>query len=372
MDKEFIIKSPTASIVGHGKFISIDEPATDAADLNGRFQTSLASAFAKAKKHGIENPIVVGSIPFDPSQKSALYIPESWQKLSSEDVHELEKYENTCHLKIKSSEGVSHDTYTKMVADAVAKIKSGDLDKVVLGRTETIKPEEPIDSKALVARLLAQNPQGYNFHLPLPDGSILAGSSPELLVRKEADSFKSQPLAGSAARGRNEQEERDIQNSLLSSKKDLHEHKLVVDWMRSVLQPISTELSAPSTPHTISTPKLWHLATTINGKIKDKSANSLSLAGHLHPTPALSGFPQVPAQKLLKELEPFDRKYFGGIVGYSDSEGNGEWFIAIRCLNLSSEHVTLFAGAGIVGDSDPESEWRETAVKLSTMQHIFD
>lgn len=372
MNQDFILKSPTSSIFGSGRFISIDEPAYDAADLNGRFQTALASAFAKAKDHGIKNPIVVGSIPFDPSQNSALYIPESWHQLTSEEVDKLKNYESSCRLKTRSSRGVPHDIYTNMVADAVSRIKSGELEKVVLGRTETIIPESPIDSKALVARLLSRNPQSYNFHLPLPDGSILAGSSPELLVRKEANNFRSQPLAGSAARGCNDQEERDIQNSLLNSKKDLHEHKLVVDWMCSVLNPISCELNVPEIPHAISTPKLWHLATTIKGTVKNKAENSLSLAGKLHPTPALSGFPQLPAQNLLKELEPFERGYFGGIVGYSDSEGNGEWFIAIRCLNLSDEFVTLFAGAGIVGDSDPESEWRETAVKLTTMQSIFD
>jgi isochorismate synthase len=91
----------------------------------------------------------------------------------------------------------------------------------------------------------------------------------------------------------------------------------------------------------------------------------------LHPTPALSGFPHQAAKTLIAGLEPFDRELFGGIVGWCDAEGNGEWVVTIRCARIHENRVRLFAGAGIVPASSPAAEWRETGVKLSTMLNVF-
>ncbi|EJD1135174.1 chorismate-binding protein [Escherichia coli] len=120
----------------------------------------------------------------------------------------------------------------------------------------------------------------------------------------------------------------------------------------------------------ITTPTLWHLATPFEGKA-NLQENALTLACLLHPTPALSGFPHQAATQVIAELEPFDRELFGGIVGWCDSEGNGEWVVTIRCAKLRENQVRLFAGAGIVPASSPLGEWRETGVKLSTMLNVF-
>ncbi len=141
--------------------------------------------------------------------------------------------------------------------------------------------------------------------------------------------------------------------------------------MRSTLQPRSRLLSVPTVPSLITTATLWHLATQIDGEVQDERENALSLAALLHPTPALSGFPHARAQQLIQQLEPFDRQLFGGILGWCDSEGNGEWVVTIRCGTVNGTRVRLFAGAGIVADSQPESEWRETGVKLDTMLRAF-
>lgn len=102
-----------------------------------------------------------------------------------------------------------------------------------------------------------------------------------------------------------------------------------------------------------------------------ENENALTLACLLHPTPALSGFPHQAAKALIAELEPFDRELFGGIVGWCDSEGNGEWVVTICRARLHNNTVRLFAGAGIVPASSPVGEWRETGVKLSTMLNVF-
>ena len=157
----------------------------------------------------------------------------------------------------------------------------------------------------------------------------------------------------------------------MHSAKDRHEHKLVTDAMRATLQPRSRLLSVPETPSLLTTATLWHLATQIQGDVLDDRENALSLACLLHPTPALSGFPHQRAQALIQRLEPFERQLFGGIVGWCDDQGNGEWVVTIRCGTVNGPRVRLFAGAGIVADSQPESEWRETGVKLDTMLRAF-
>ncbi|HAD92702.1 isochorismate synthase, partial [Salmonella bongori] len=227
-----------------------------------------------------------------------------------------------------------------------------------------------VDSGALLERLVAQNPVSYNFHVPLADGGVLLGASPELLLRKEGERFSSLPLAGSARRQPDDVLDREAGNRLLASEKDRHEHELVTQAMKQILRDRSSELRLPSSPQLITTPTLWHLGTPFEGKA-NADENALTLACLLHPTPALSGFPHQVAKKLIAELEPFDRELFGGIVGWCDAEGNGEWVVTIRCAKLHGNQVRLFAGAGIVPASSPVGEWRETGVKLSTMLNVF-
>ena len=207
------------------------------------------------------------------------------------------------------------------------------VDKVVLSRLIDITTDAAIDSGVLLERLIAQNPVSYNFHVPLADGGVLLGASPELLLRKDGERFSSIPLAGSARRQPDEVLDREAGNRLLASEKDRHEHELVTQAMKEVLRERSSELHVPSSPQLITTPTLWHLATPFEGKANSQE-NALTLACLLHPTPALSGFPHLAATQVIAELEPFDRELFGGIVGWCDSEGNGEWVVTIRCAKL--------------------------------------
>lgn len=152
------------------------------------------------------------------------------------------------------------------------------------------------------------------------NGDILLGASPALLLRKQGDAFSSLPLA---------------------------------------------------VPQLITTSTLWHFSTPIEGSAKSSDENALSLACLLHPTPALSGFPHDVATTLISELELFERDLFGGIVGWCDEDGNGEWVVTIRCARINGNQVRLFAGAGIVLASSPEDEWNETGTKLSTMLNVL-
>ncbi|MFT4269761.1 MAG: isochorismate synthase [Pantoea sp.] len=368
----FLFTSPWRSLVTQGCYTTLTEPVQDAAALDGDFQQQLRQHFAAAKKQGIEQPILVGAIPFDVSQPAALFIPESHQTFKRADLLAALPTELSALPAVRRRAAVpDHDAFTQMVADAVAATQRGDLDKVVLSRLMDIVTEQPVDSAALMQRVMAQNPNSYHFHLPLPQGGVLLGASPELMLRKQGRDFSSCPLAGSARRDSDSQTDRAAGETLMNSSKDRHEHQLVTDAMRSTLQPRSRLLSVPTVPSLITTSTLWHLATQIDGEVQDPRENALSLACLLHPTPALSGFPHQQAQQLIQQLEPFDRQLFGGIVGWCDDAGNGEWVVTIRCGTVHDSRVRLFAGAGIVADSQPESEWRETGVKLDTMLRAF-
>lgn len=369
----FFFMSPYRSFTTSGCISRFSVSAADGADLKGEFQRRLASAFEDAAKQGVTNPVMVGAIPFDTRQPSALFIPEQVTPFSRQQ----RQCESLCPQAIRQPEIVSRKAipeqavFEEMVARGAYATSQPGIDKVVLSRLIDITTERPIDRAALFERLLAQNPSSFNFHVPLADGGALVGASPELLLRMDGNTFSSLPLAGSARRERDIHADKAAGQTLMNSRKDRHEHQLVTDAMRDVLAPRASHLAMPDTPELITTPTLWHLSTPVEGQVRNPAENALSLACLLHPTPALSGFPNDAAQSLIRELEPFDRELFGGIVGWCDAEGNGEWVVTIRCARLHGSQVRLFAGAGIVPASSPVSEWHETGTKLSTMLNVF-
>ncbi len=344
----FFFMSPYRSFTTSGCFARYTEPAVAGDSPDSPFQQKLRQQFAEAKSQGIANPIRWGD-PFDTRQPSSLFIPMAWQSFSRQQKQRTARY-FTDHqsLTVTARKAIpEQDAFEAMVARAAMLTATPDVDKVVLSRLIDITTDVAVDSGALLERLVAQNPVSYNFHVPLADGGVLLGASPELLLRKEGERFSSLPLAGSARRQPDDVLDREAGNRLLASQKDRHEHELVTQAMKQILRDRSTELQLPSSPQLITTPTLWHLGTPFEGKA-NAGENALTLACLLHPTPALSGFPHQVAKKLIAELEPFDRELFGGIVGWCDAEGNGEWVVTIRCAKLHGNQVRLFAGAGIV------------------------
>lgn len=370
--ERFFFMSPYRSFTTEGCFRRITQPALGGESLSGDFQQALKAAFADARAAGIAKPMVVGAIPFDASQPSALFIPQQHAAFSRTARQQSAPYAAALPpMQVTAREEIpAQEPFMSMVERAAALTATPQVDKVVLSRLIDIATDAPVNTGALLERLIAQNPASFNFHVPLPDGGVLLGASPELLLRQEGRHFSSLPLAGSARRQPDDVLDREAGNRLLASQKDRHEHELVTQAMKAVLAPRSESLSLPSSPQLVTTPTLWHLATPIEGQAKAQE-NALSLACLLHPTPALSGFPHLAAQAVIRELEPFDRELFGGIVGWCDEEGNGEWVVTIRCARVTDNRVRFFAGAGIVPASSPLGEWRETGVKLTTMLNVF-
>ena len=153
---------------------------------------------------------------------------------------------------------------------------------------------------------------------------------------------------------------------LLNCRKAQHEHSLVVDSIQSALAPLCRELALPDTPAVVKLRNLQHLWTGIKGTLRS-GVSLLDAARRLHPTPAVAGTPTATACRWLQDHENLARGWYSGIVGWLQPNGDGELSVLLRCAVLQGRSAELFAGAGIVADSDPQAELQETEIKLRAM-----
>ncbi|MFD0523185.1 isochorismate synthase [Paractinoplanes durhamensis] len=256
--------------------------------------------------------------------------------------------------------------YRDAVARAVGQIQDGHYTKVVLARS--LRAEAPgFDPAPAVRALAGRDPGGYTFAVDLGNGRTLFGASPELLVARHGRVVTANPLAGSAPRSADPVEDSRRATALLASEKDRHEHAVVSDQVADVLRQYCKDLVVPAEPSVVGTATMWHLSTLITGEIADEGVSALELATALHPTPAVCGTPTDAARAAITALEPFERGFYTGMVGWVDANGDGEWAVTIRCATADADGLDLFAGAGVVADSSPEAELAETTAKLGTL-----
>ena len=247
-----------------------------------------------------------------------------------------------------------------VVADAVARINAGDLEKVVLARDLVVTAEEPVDVRWPLRRLASDYPMCWTFHV---DG--IFGASPEMLVRRERGLVTSRVLAGTIRRTGDDDRDLALAATLARSSKDLEEHEYAVRSVADALDPHCSSMNVPETPFVLHLPNVMHLASDVAGVVHDSATvSSLQLAAALHPSAAVGGTPTPVAVDLIAEIEGMDRGRYAGPAGWMDASGDGEWVIALRSAELSGHTVRLFAGCGIVGASDPEAELAETQAKF--------
>ena len=257
----------------------------------------------------------------------------------------------------------SSAAYAEAVAAALERIASGDLDKVVLARTLQVDAGRSLDARRLLHRLRAVEPHCFTFAAPTASGS-LAGASPELLVSRRGARVRSVPLAGTAPRAGDPDEDEANARGLAGSSKNRSEHAIVVEAVAEVLDGFCDDLSFDAEPVLKPTANLWHLATRFEGTLRHPSTSALELVAELHPTPAVGGRPRAASLAAIADLERFDRGAYAGPVGWVDASGDGEWAIALRCAELVADRATLYAGAGMVAGSDPADEVDETGRKF--------
>lgn len=253
------------------------------------------------------------------------------------------------------------------VQRVISELGERDLRKAVLARALDLEFDVPVSPESLLYNLVRDNPLGYTFAANLPAASTLVGSSPELLLSRRGNQVVSHPHAGSLPRSTDPVVDVENGKALLASRKDHTEHAVLTEAVAETLRPYCRSLEVPSVPELVSTPTMWHLRTTITGELIDHDASSLHLATALHPTPAICGTPTESARRLANELEPFDRGYYAGAIGWVDAEGDGEWAVSIRCAEATERTLRLYAGGGIMPDSDPQAELEETSAKFATL-----
>ncbi|NQX13155.1 isochorismate synthase [Microbacteriaceae bacterium VKM Ac-2855] len=260
----------------------------------------------------------------------------------------------------------SRDGYRAAVAEAVRRIHEHGLDKVVLARDVHGHLPAGADLRRVLADLALGYPDCWTFAV---DGFL--GASPETLVGVDHGAVSARVLAGTIARGADAEADHQQALALASSAKNRGEHDFAVQSLLRELRPHTGGLTVSEMPFTLKLPNLWHLATDVAGRLEDGST-ALDLISALHPTAAVAGTPTRAALELIDELEPFDRGRYAGPVGWIDANGDGEWAVALRSARVTVEgDITAWAGCGIVGDSDPDTELAETAMKFRPIVEAF-
>ena len=248
------------------------------------------------------------------------------------------------------------------VSAVVARLHERDLAKVVLAREVIIEADAPIDVVDVLQRLRAAYPATMLYSV---DG--LVGATPELLVSRFGDVVRSHPFAGTTPRTGDPVADARAAAALLASSKDRAEHQITIDMVLDTILPFCSYVDSEPEPSIVSLANVQHLASMVEGRLSSPAADALTLVAALHPTPAVCGWPTAGALEVIGELEQLDRGRYTGAVGWVDADGDGRFGVAIRCAEITGTRARLFAGNGIVADSDPETELAETRAKLQAM-----
>ena len=367
-------------IVGWGEAARVDLPGgPDRFDVAARWLRDRFGAASIDDEVGVpgSGPVAFGGFGFDPkSPDSVLIVPRrilgrrggrAWLTTIGEDPGPaaLPRPPRPPGRLTWSDGALNAPAWQAAVAAAVDRIRGGHLGKVVLARDLYAHAPEPIDARVLLARLAARFPGCYTYSC-----AGLVGATPELLIRRTGGEVASLVLAGTTARGTSPDDDARRAARLSSSPKDLEEHAYAAEMVRDALAPLCSHLTVPDRPQLLTLPNVMHLASPVRGRL-DGERSVLDVLAALHPTPAVCGTPTGTALHLIRELEGMDRGRYAGPVGWVDARGDGEWGIALRCAQLEGTRARLFAGCGIVADSDPAAELAEAQTKFRAMQYAL-
>ena len=262
------------------------------------------------------------------------------------------------------------DCWRAMVEQAIERIRHGDLLKVVLARAVEVTCWGSIDVERVLRSLDAGYPACTLFAFHAGD-AVFLGATPERLIRLHRRRVETIALAGSTRRGTTPEEDAALAGTLLASAKDRREHAVVVDEIRAALAPLCHALVIPEEPSLLSVRNVHHLATPISGELAGDHT-VLELVERLHPTPAVGGAPRANALAFIRAHEPVDRGWYAGPVGWVDCAGEGEFAVALRSGLIRGRTAHLYAGCGILADSDPEAEYAESELKLQPLLRALE
>lgn len=322
-------------------------------------------------------PVLLTSFSFDRNEESVLVIPkvivgqkgaQSWITWIGDTPQPVLLESPT-----QSSQGVftfgdgsiSTSAWKERVAEAIKRIDSSQVDKVVLARDLVATSTTSIQTISILKKLAAEYPSTWTFAV---DG--LVGATPELLLRLSRGMVTSRVLAGTIPRTGNDEKDLALAASLARSSKDLEEHEYAVRSVADALDPFCSSTNVPESPFVLHLANVMHLATDVTGALIESKqrVDAFSLLQSLHPSAAVCGTPRNIAFDIITEIEGMNRGRYAGPVGWIDASGDGELGIALRSGQITDRKIRIFAGCGIVAGSNPEKELEESNAKMIAMR----
>jgi menaquinone-specific isochorismate synthase len=370
--------SPRRSLSGSDAGLRIELPAPWP-DHVGRVGEVLASIDVddEVRVPG-SGPVAFGALPFDRNRPASLLVPTVVHGRTAEGSHwttwvgtattvgadRPQKFDGPGRITVSAARTAAE--WRASVAEATKRITDGELTKVVLARELVLEADSAFDPATVRARLAELYPGALRFSV-----DSFLGASPELLVSRVGDIVRAQPMAGTAPRTGEPEADQRHAAELLASTKNRVEHQITIDVVHDTLLPWCSYLDAEPSPNVVAAGPVQHLATVVEGRLSRPAPSVLELVAALHPTPAVGGWPTERALAVISELEGADRGRYAGPVGWVDAEGNGAWAVGIRSVDLDGPTARLFAGVGVVADSDPEAELAETRAKAQSLLGVL-
>lgn len=261
-------------------------------------------------------------------------------------------------------EEINPQSWIQTVEKTTEEIKKHELEKVVLAREMRLYSNEPFSPERTLSRLLEEQTSSFIFAFE-NEGDCFIGATPERLAKRENENIFFTCLAGSMKRGKTNEEDEKLGQFLLHDDKNRYEHQLVVKMITEVAKNMCRDVQVPNRPELFKSRHIQHLFTPISAKASHHSL--LEIIEAMHPTPALGGYPKEKGFEKIRHIEELDRGWYAAPVGWLDYQGNGEFAAAIRSAVLQGKQASLFAGVGLVADSDPKTEYEETLIKFKPM-----
>ncbi len=378
--KGVVFEKGADGLAGRGEAMRIEIPALSAEHLADVQQALAAIDCDDELGRPGTGPVAFATLPFDPTAAAAFVVPEVLVGRAADGTRWITTVGDGTEPRPEPLASVADDdvepragrfevegvqdveAWMATVADATKRIAAGDFEKVVLAREVRVTADAPLPRLALLHRLRRAFPGCFTFAV-----GALVGASPELLVSRSGDTVRAHPMAGTAPRGGDPATDARLAAGLLASAKDRAEHQITIDMVWDTLLPFCSYVDSEPEPSIVAVANVQHLATMVEGRLSHPPASVLDLVAALHPTPAVAGWPVAPALEYIAAHEGIDRDRYAGPIGWVDAAGNGTWAVGIRSAIVDGAVARLFAGVGVVSDSDPAAELAETEAKFQAV-----
>lgn len=358
---------PGSGLVVTGAFAFADDGAS-ALHWSGFAPASLLVPEVALARRGGEVWCTVAALA-RPDDRPAALLAAIDERLTSLRVAPLPLLDPHPTERHRVAGALAPEHYEAAVARAVALIRAGEIEKIVLAREVEVHAPERHDIAAVYGVLRSAFSGCFVLAVGRGDATFIA-ASPELLIRREGLRASTLALAGSVGRSADPAVDDHLGERMLRSAKNRQEHAIVAQWIERELRPHAVWVTMPDEPSVVRIANIQHLATPIRAQLT-RPVGAIELAGLLHPTPAVGGEPGAAANPLIPALEGIDRGWYAGPVGWSDTGGDGEFCVALRSALVQGSVARCYAGVGVVAESDPAAELAETEVKLEALLPVL-